>query len=434
MKATLEKVGSIKQCVTVESSPEEVLLAVKAQIAKFQREREIPGFRKGKAPEAMLRKRFEPYIFVEAAEEIVDATYGPAIKEVGATPIGKPTVDFVDMLKEGSPFVYKATFEVYPEVEIKGYEGLKLEREKISVTDAEVDGEVAVLIKKMTQLEPAEGGELGTGMIGLIDFTGKADGAPFEGSSAVDFVIDYGEAGLLGAFEERIAGMKAGEERTIEFDYDADYFNKELAGKKGSFHVKLKELRKKIVPELNDEFAKDCGECKTVAELKADIKKKILEAKEMGVRHHLRAQVAKQLHDKHNDIEVPLAMVDRELGGMLEDMLYRLEMQGQKLKDSDIDAKKFVEEHAVEATERARSSIIIDSIVKSENVTAGDDEVEKRIEELASYNHQPVAKMRQGLEAKGMLPEIAGRIKFEKALDIVISKAKIKEVEPKEKA
>ncbi|HPM42136.1 MAG TPA: trigger factor, partial [bacterium] len=256
MKASIETISKIKRQITVEATADSVKKAFASAIEKIRKEAKVPGFRKGKVPDNVIEGRFGEDLEVEAIRELVRATYPKAVEETGAKPLADPSVEPVGKIEKGKPFTYKAAFEVYPDFTAEGYEGLKLEQEKVEVVDDEVEGELRRLQRQRTQLEPAPEGALGPGMIAMIDFKGTAGGSAFPGSEAENYVVDFGGGNLLEEFEVQIEGMKASEERDIEFDYPADYFKKEIAGKRGAFNVKVKEVRKKVVPELSDEFAK----------------------------------------------------------------------------------------------------------------------------------------------------------------------------------
>jgi len=327
----------------------------------------------------------------------------------------------------GKPFTYKAIVEIYPVVEVKSYEGIALEKEKVEVSKDEIESELKRLQQQMTQLEPSPEGELEKGMVAMIDFNGKAGGEIFPGSEAENYVVDFGTGALLKEFEVQIKGMKTNEERDIEFHYPKDYFRKEVAGKKGEFKVKVKEVRRKIVPELNDEFAKELGEYKSLKDVRAELKKRILEYKEGVVKRNLMDQAVRKLIDDNQSLEVPSQLVDAELGNMLEQLKRQYEMQGRKFDDSKIDPKQFVQANVKEATERARGYMIVSAIANKENISCTDEELDKRIELIAQSNKQPVSKVRQELEKNKMIDNLRSQMVFEKTVDMILGKAKIKE-------
>ncbi|HPQ80517.1 MAG TPA: trigger factor [bacterium] len=425
MKSTLEKISSIKQGLSVEAPAEAVDKAYLSAMEKVRKEAKVPGFRKGKVPDSVIEGRFGEDLTMEAIKELVRATYPKAVEEAGAKPLADPTIEPGGKLEKGKPFSYKAIFEVYPEFTAEGYEGLKLESEKIEVTDEEVEGELRRLQRQMTQLEPAPG------MIAMIDFKGTAGGAPFAGSEAENYVVDFGAGNLLEEFEVQIAGMKASEERDIEFDYPKGYFKKEIAGKRGAFRVKLKELRKKIVPELGDEFAKELGSFTTIGDVRSDLKKRIAEYKDSIQKNALREQAIRQLIEKHKDLEAPTPLVEAELGNMIEQLDRQLKAQGKSLADAKIDGKQFVHAHAKEAASRARGYMIVNAIAAQEKIDVTDEEFGKKLEEMAAANRQPLEKIREHMEKNNLMGQVRSQMRFEKTLDFVLSKAKISKTKPK---
>ncbi len=430
MKHSVEEVSSIKRKITVEASPEEVDAAWGKALAEVRREAKVPGFRKGKVPDQMLLTRFGDDIAMEAAKAVVSKTLTPAVREVGIFPLGEPRIEPEGVPEKGKPFTYHAHYEVYPEVTAKGYEKLNLEREKATVTDEEVETELTRMQQQMTQLEPAAGEGIGPGMVAMIDFKGTADGKPFPGSEAENYVVDFGSGRLLKEFENEIVGMKGGEKGEINFTYPTDYFKKEVAGKAGCFQISVKEVRRKIVPELNDDFAKELGQYKTLDEVRAELKKRIVEYKDAVWRGRLKDQAIRQIIEANKELEVPMALVDGELGNMLEQLKQQVESRGQTFDQSKIDPKQFVQTNLEEATNRARGFMLVRAISEQEKVALEDAELDERIEAIAAQQKQPVDRVRQQLEKNNQLDNLRGQILFDKTLDLVLTKAKIKEKKP----
>lgn len=431
MKSSLEKIDSIRQCITVEAPAELVDKAIAEALEMIRKEASVPGFRKGKLPDSIILKRFGDELNTEAIKALAKETYPKAVAEVGAKPISEPQVEPSGKIEKGKSYSYKATFEVYPEVTATGYEGLKLEREKVHVTDDEVEAEVKRLQHQMTQLEPAPESELGPGMIGMIDFKGTADGKAFEGSEAENYVVDFGTGNLLEHFEVEIKGMKMSEERDVTFKYPDDYFKADVAGKKAQFRVKLKDVRRKIVPEIDDDFAKELGQFGSLGEVKKDLKKKIAEYKENLIKNQLREQAIRLLIEKHAELEVPVALIEAELGNMVEQLDRQLKAQGRSLAESKIDSKEFVRHNVKEATDRARGYMIVNAIAKQEKIEVAESEVEARIADIAAQNRQLVAKVKEHFETNKLIGQIHSQMVFEKTLDFVLGKAKVTELKAK---
>ena len=428
MSVSVENVDSVNRSLTIEVGADAVALAKKAAIEKVRKEAQVPGFRKGKIPDAILMQRFGDDIKTETMKQAINAAYPGAIGESGLTPLGDPRIEVLEEAQDGKPFKFKANIEVYPEVEIKSkdYEGLKLEGEQVAVSDEEVETELLKLQQRMTQLEPAEEGSIGPGMVAMIDFTGTAGGESFPGSEAENYVVDFGSGNLLDEFEARIEGMKANEERDIEFVYPDDFFKHEIAGKKGKFKIKVKEVRRKVVPELGDDFAKELGNFSSLGEVRRELKSRIKDYKEVSERARLKELAIRALIEKHEKMEVPFAMIDAELGNMLEQLKQQMESQGGKFDQSQENVQAFVKANVGEATSRARGFIIIDSIAKKENVEVSEEDVDSRLQAISAQHRKPIDEVRKQLESQNLLDQMRSQIRFEKALDLVVSKAKIK--------
>ena len=425
VNAKLEEVNSIQQKLKVEVPAQLITKSLGVVLNKLKNEVKVPGFRQGKVPTEMIKQRLGGEYKEEVIRQVVKDTYPDAVNFSNAKPISDPRIEPGEF-DEGKPFSYDAIFEIYPNVEPEGYTGLKLEKEKATVNDDEVEHELKGLQKQMTQLEPVSDGVLEKGILGRIDFSGTADGGKFEGSEAKDFIIDLDEGNLMPEFEKQIAGMRENEERIVEVVYPKDYFNKKIAGKKGTFHVTLKELRKKVVPKLNDDFAKDLGSYKKLDEVRTVLKGKIAEVKEGHQRSAMHRQIIEQLAS-NQPVEVPDVMISRELGHMLEELAHHLEGQGKTLEDAGVDANIFVKEHLSEATLRVRGMILTSAIAEKEGFSVSDEELDLRITAIAAQSDQPEKKMRQHMEKNDLIPGLRGQMLIEKTLDFIVEKAKVKE-------
>lgn len=427
IKTKLEKPKTTRHKLHVEVSAERTKKSADAALKEMQKETEIKGFRKGQAPFEILRKHLGHNAEKEIAKQIVRDTYIDAIKQENAAPMAEPYVEF-EAYKDGEPFIYRAEFDVMPEITVPEYEGISLEKEKMDVTDAEVEAEIKRLQHAMTQLEPSEDGELGAGMMALIDFKGTVDGKSFKGGDAEKFVVDFGT--LMPAFEEKIKGMKNGEERDITVRYPDDYFNKEISGKEGAFHVKLKELRKKIIPEINSDFAKTLGKFNSMDEVRADIKKHIATAKEDYQKRRLGSNAIRTLAEK-NPLDVPEVMIQNELGAMLEDAVRQIKAQGKNPEDTGLDAKSFVSQNLDEATKRVRGYLIAFAIAKEAEIKVTDEELDARIASIARQANQSLDKVKAQFSKDDMKERLRSQLLYEKTLDFIVGKAKVKEIKPK---
>ncbi len=428
----LEEVNSINQRIVVEVPEDRIRKSAQKAMASLKKEAKIPGFRQGMVPDEMIKRKLGKGYQDEVLQQLVRDTYPEAINLVSAIPIAEPRIEAdAALLDETKPFTYKAVFEIYPKVEPKDYEGLKLEKEKVEVLEDEVTRELEGLRQRMTQLEPAVDAVIGKGILARIDFKGTADGKPFKGSEAQDFVIDIEAGNVLEVFEKNLVGLKQGDERAIEFEYPADYFNKEIAGKKGTFTVKVKELRRKVVPALDDSFAKDLG-LQTLDEVKKALNERIGAMKEHYQRTHLHRQVQEALA-KNQPIDIPDVMVSRELGHMLEELSHELEERGKTLEEAGITADKFVKANLEEALVRVRAHVILGAIAEKEKIEVSPEETEERLKAIAASSNEQLEKVRAKFESQNLIKGLMMQLRMEKTLDLLISKAKVKEIKPKTK-
>ncbi|PJC65006.1 MAG: trigger factor [Deltaproteobacteria bacterium CG_4_9_14_0_2_um_filter_42_21] len=429
MKAHVETISSVKQAINVEVPEKLIQSSRKKTLQRLAKEVRIPGFRKGKVPTAMLEKKLGAEMDQELVKQIVQDTYPEAVKEAKVQPLSEPRIE-PGMYEKGKPFSYRALFDVFPEIKVEDYKGIKLEAEECKASEEDLENELTVLQRQMTQLEPLEEGELSGETMALIDFKGTADGESFKGSEAKDFVVECGTGQLLAVFEDQIKGMKVGETRTIHFDYPEDYFNFDVAGKKGEFEVKLKELRKKIVPELNDDLAKSLGDYKNFAAFKADLEKRIAEAKSEMDRRQLHRKIIEHLCEK-NKIEVPEVMLHTELSSMLEQHKRELESKGQSFDTAHFDVQQFITGNHDEAMLRTRAFLLVNAIGKQEDIKVEAAEIEARIELMAKQAGKPLQEVKAFLQQQGSLGRVESELFLEKALDFVLNEAKIKRVAQK---
>jgi trigger factor len=429
IKTKLEDVNSIKKKIEVSIPVERVKKVLEEEYKKIGKEAKVKGFRKGKVPSHMLEKMYSAEAAKEVMESLVRESYPKAIEKEMAVPISAPYVEPGEFDKE-KPFTYSATFEIRPTVEVKEYKGLKLEKVEITVTKEEVEQQLEAIRQQMTQLEPApDGAKAEKGLVLVVDFKGTVEGKPFKGSEAKDFLVELGAGNLLPALEEALAGMGKGEGKDIEIDYPADYFNKELAGKRGAFFVKLNDVKKKITPELNDDFAKDLGEFTTLKDVKADIEKRILQAKENEAKGALSVQVLEQLAGGH-PFEIPEAMLNAELKSMFESFVRHLGTQNMKFEDTGMKIEDFIEKYKGDAQKRVRSFLVIDAIAEVEKISVSDEDVEERLKNIAQQAGQPLPKIKQQYESQNIMGGLRIQIQHEKTVNLIIDKAKIKVKKP----
>lgn len=432
MKTKLETVSSVKKKITVDLPVERVADALEKAYQKIQKSAKLKGFREGKVPKNLLEIYFKKDAENEAVGILIDKSFFDALKQEAVEPVSKPTVSAGPFASD-APYTYTAEFEVNPVVELKEYQNLSLEKAEREVKDEYVEKRLASFQQSMTQLEPAkDDAKVEKGYVAFVDFNGTADGKLFQGSKAENFMVDIGGGSLLPVFEEKIVGMKKGENRKIEFEYPKNYFNKDLTGKHGAFDVTVKDIKFKRVPELNDDFAKDLGSYKTIAEVKEDIRKKMLSAMEHEAKKELGGSALEGLIKKH-PFDVPEAVVASELRDMFESFVRELQRQGKKFEDTGIKIEQFIEQYKPVAENRVRGFYILDAIAKAEKIEVTEADIEDRIKTISTNVNQPAEKIREHYETNNLLGSLRFQILNEKTLDFVVSKAKIKTKKAKNK-
>ena len=384
----------------------------------------IPGFRKGKAPKDIFLKKYGiESLFLDACDEVIGDAYTKALENSKLVPVARPKVDIKNVDSTGVEFSF--TIVTKPEVNIKKYKGLKVTKEKVSVTKEEIEHEISHILERYTDLVTKEG-SVENGDVAIIDFEGFKDGVAFDGGKGENYELEIGSNTFIPGFEDQIVGMKAGEEKDVKVKFPDEYFSKDLAGKDATFKVKVNEIKKKELPELDDEFAKDVSEFDTLKELKASIKEKLEKENEEKVKYETQDAAVKAVCD-NTEIDIPSGMIDSEIDNMVNDMKSRLQYQGltleNYLKMVGKTEQEFRKDYEEQAKEAVKSRLVIEAIVKAEKIEADEKDVNAKIEEMAK-NYGREAKDLEENEA--LKNYIKGSLETEKAIEFVVKNAKIK--------
>ncbi|MDO9125176.1 MAG: trigger factor, partial [Deltaproteobacteria bacterium] len=308
MNVTVEEISSINKKINIEIPLEQVTKEVESFYQQVGKQAKIKGFRPGKIPRGILERHFKDYVKSEVIQKLIQETYTAALSEKDLHPVSPPVIDPGE-LESGKPFQYSATVEVKPEIKIEGYIGLNIEGKKESAKEEEVEERLKGLqnlhaqLKTVPELRPVQSGDHV-----IIDYEARMDNKPLEEGKAVDFTVEVGGGRFIPALEEKMIGLKPEEEREIEVPFPEDYGYKKWAGKTVSFFVKVKEIKEKVLPSLDDEFAKDLGDYASLEDLKAKLKEEIEKEKELMLDRQLKDQMIEQLIQA-NSFEVPESMV-----------------------------------------------------------------------------------------------------------------------------
>ena len=422
MKSVIENISPVKKKLTIEIEPDGVAKEMDKGLSLVAKKANIPGFRPGKAPKNVVEKHYGEDVRSEVMSRLISESYVQALQEHKLNPVDSPAIDNISPLTKGSALTFTATVEVRPEIALGVYDGIEVKEQDVAVSDEELNQTLDRLREMYAQLEVVEGRPLEKGDTAIIDFEGFQDNKPIEGAKASDHMLDLGSHSLIPGFEEQLAGMNKGETRKIKVTFPADYNSKDLAGKDADFTVTLKEIKKKALPELNDEFAKDIGNDKTVAELKEGIKKDIEIRKRNDQASAQREALLSKLVDSHT-FDVPPGMVDRELLSMARSHATRLARRGVDMKSFDI--AKFREENLGLAEQRVKGLLILDAIADKEKIEVGEQEVSSAIATMARSSNQSVDAIKKYYESQeGGLDNLRASLIQEKTLGLLLSRAK----------
>ena len=362
--------------IVVEIDKELMETGVNKAYMKQRKSIQLPGFRKGKAPRKMIEAMYGAHVFYEdGLEEIFPQVYDFAVAGQDFKAIGRPSLTDMQIAEDGS-VTLTLTTEVYPEVTLGQYKGLEVEKEEVSVSDEQVQAELDRMAQNVASTENVEDRAAAMGDTANIDFEGFDNGVPFDGGKGEGFDLKLGSGQFIPGFEEQVVGMNVGQEKDIEVSFPADYHEKSLAGKPVVFHVKLNKLSVTNVPAQDDEFAKDVSEFDTLEELKADIRAKALEQAEKQAQSAFE-QKAVELAAANTTVDMPKALVERELDTQMERFGYQLQMSGYSLEQyakmmgGDVNTMRNAFRPAAE--QAAKASVTLEAIVKAENLTVTDE-------------------------------------------------------------
>lgn len=425
MSAKWEKLEGNTGVLTVEVDAQTVNAALDQAFKKVVKQINVPGFRKGKMPRAIFEKRFGvESLYQDALDIILPEAYSKAVEEMNIEPVDRPEID-IEQIEKGSPLVFKATVTVKPEVKLGEYKGLEVTQLEREVTDEDVQNELKKIQEQHAELSVREEGAAETGDTVIIDFEGFVDGEAFEGGKAENYSLELGSNSFIPGFEEQLIGVEAGAEKDVEVTFPEEYHASELAGKPAVFKVKVHEIKTKVLPELDDEFAVDVDEeVETLDALKEKIKNRLKEQKEQDADQHLRDTVVEKAAD-NAEIDIPEAMITTETDRMIQEFGQRLQMQGLNLElyyqFSGQDEAALREQMKEEAENRVRINLVLEAIANAENLEASEEDIEKELESMSSQFNLAVDQIKTAL---GNLDGLKADIKIKKAIEFLVENSK----------
>ena len=428
MSFKVEELGKSMVKLTIEVAAEEFEKAMETAYQKNKNKLSVQGFRKGKAPRAMIEKMYGAGIFYEdAANELIPDAYEKAAVESGLDIVSRPEIDLVQVEK-GKEFIFTAEVAVKPEVTLGEYKGVEVEKTDVSVSDDEVAAELDRVREQNARILTVEDRPVADGDETVIDFEGFVDGVPFAGGKGEDYKLVIGSHSFIDTFEEQLIGKNIGDEVDVNVTFPTEYHAEELAGKPALFKVTIKAITAKELPELDDEFAVDVSEFDTLAEYKEDIKKNLLEKKEKEAKFAKEDAVVDKIIEGAT-MEIPDAMIDTQTRQMAEEYAQRLQMQGlsldQYFKFTGMTANSFMENLKPQALKRIQCRLVLEAIVKAENIEVSEEELDKEFDTMAQNYRMEKDKLVE-LVGEKEKEQIKMDIAVQKAVDFVRDAAKEK--------
>lgn len=427
MKATWEKTEKHAGVLEVEVDAEQVAKALDKAFRKIVTKVNVPGFRRGKVPRHIFEARFGvESLYPEAIDILLPDAYRTAVEQTGIEPVDRPEVD-VEQFAKGQPFRFKAKVTVKPEVKLGQYKGLEVSAADTEVTEEEIARELERLQHRHAELVVVDEGPARMGDIVSIEYEGTVDGQPFEGGKGVHSSLELGSGTFITGFEEQVAGMHIAEEKDIRVTFPEDYREASLAGKNVVFRVKLNGIKRKNLPPLDDEFAKDISEFETLDEFKRDLADKMKERKIREAERKREADLVEKAA-QNAEVDIPEVMIEREIDRMMHDLENRLRFQGLNLQLyyqlTGKDEAKAREELRDEAARTVRNRLVLEAIAKAEGLEVSEDELQAELERLAGLYNRPVEELRERFARNGYLDELKADMKIRKAVELLVQNSK----------
>ena len=428
MKCKVEKTknaNEVKLEITVEA--EKFNDAIKKVYFKSAKYFNIPGFRKGKAPMNIVEKYYGKEIFYEDAfNEVAGEALDEAVKENDLYVVSRPDID-VTQIEKGKDLIFIAVMQTKPEAELGKYKGVEIKKIEYKVTDEDIEHELGHMQEHNARMITVEDRPVESGDIVTIDFEGFVDGKAFDGGKAEGHELEIGSNTFIPGFEDQIIGMKIDEEKDINVKFPEEYFSKELAGKDATFKVKLHEIKKKELPKLDDEFAKDVSEFDTLKELKEDIKKKQQKQNDDKAKYETEDAVIKAVCENVK-VDIPSGMIETEVDNMIKDIEQRLSYQGLKLEQylqmMGKTTEEMRKEYEPQAIDSIKSRLALEAVIKAEKIEATEEEVDEKMKEMAkNYGKENDEEFMKNENVRNYIKD---GLTSQKAIEFLVKNAKMK--------
>ena len=427
MKASWEKIDSNRVMLTVEVDEDRVADSLHKSFTKVSKKVNVPGFRKGRVPRVVFEARFGvESLYHDAIDILLPEVYEEAVKHTEISPVDRPDVD-VEQFMKGKPFKFTAKVTVKPEVKLAEYKGIEVAMPSFSVTEEQVNAELERLQQRHAELVVVEEAAALKGDITVIDFEGFVDEKPFEGGKGDQYSLELGSNAFIPGFEEQLIGMHTGDTKNVEVTFPESYHATELAGKEAVFKVKVKEIKRKKLPQLDDEFAKDVSEFDTFEQYVSSVKQQLTEEEKKKANERYRRDVVNKVTEGA-EIDIPPAMIDSEVQRMMRELDGRLNSQGMNLDTflsiSGKSSTDMQEEMKDEAVQRVRNSLVLEQVAKEQNIEVTEKDMTNKMEQMSKAYNRPVDEMQSIFEKNGMINNLRDEVKFQKTVDFLVNHSK----------
>ena len=427
MSVQVEKLEKNMAKLTIEVDAAQFEDAMKKAFNKNKNKFNIPGFRKGKAPRAMIEKMYGEGIFYEdAADEAINATCMQAMDESGLEIVSRPEVA-VEQIGKDKPFIYTALVAVRPEVTLGEYKGIEVEKADAAVTAEDVEAELKKVQEQNARLLSVEDRPVADGDKTVIDFEGFVDGKPFDGGKATDYELTIGSHSFIDTFEEQLIGRNIGEECEVNVTFPEEYHAPELAGKPATFKVTVKEIKVKELPALDDEFAGEVSEFETMDEYKKDIEAKILERKQKEAATENENRVVDRVA-ANASLEIPDKMVESQIDNMVQDTARRMQGQGLSMdmymKYTGMTMDTMRDQMRPQALKRIQTRLVLEEVVKAEDIQVSDERLDEELAKMAAAYQMEVDKLKEYMSDRDK-EQMKEDLAVQEAVDFLVAEAKL---------
>jgi trigger factor len=426
MDVKIETLSSVKKQLSFEVGAEQVSAEIEKAYQKIGRTAKIKGFRPGKVPRHLLEQYYGPQMEEQVLSKLINDSYFKALAQNDIRAITDPQIVDSGTLERGKPFTYTAQVEVKPEVEVRDYQGLSLVREQLLVDEKTIEDRLTEMQGSRAEMQVSEREHAANGDFVTIDFEGSINGELFPGGQAKDHVLELGSGSFIPGFEEQLAGMARGEERSVEVTFPEAYGNKDLAGKPATFKVLLKEIKTKVQPPLDDEFAKGFG-LESLSELRERLTDNFQAQEKERIQGDLRDRLIQALIER-NPIEVPEVMVDKQLEYMLDNLRKRFQSQGMTLEMLGLTDDVFRSKYRETAVRQVQGTLLLEGVARQEKVAVEEGEIDGKLVEIAQMANAQVDAVKNYYARDEARRGLVAQIVEEKTIQFLLDKAQIAEV------